>query len=408
MPAGGRAAVAGDHRYGWVLVGTLGVTEAVSWGVLYYAFAVFLIPMHLDLGFPVIQLSAAFSLALAVSALAGLAVGHWLDRHSPTVLMASGSLLAAVAVLAWSRIDSLAALYVVFVGIGLAMAMVLYEPAFIVITKWFTVRRRQALTVLTLVAAPSSLIFSPLSERLIAALGWREALVVLAVILAMVTVPLHALFLRPSPHEAATGVGHQHTVTTSVHRIRGLWWLAAAFGLASFAVGAMGVHIVALLIEAGHGSAFAALIAGLIGISQIPGRMLFGVAAGRLSRAPLVIAVFGLGVAGLLVLGSERSPLTGITFAVLFGMSSGMATLLRATLIGDLYGPTRYGLISSVPSAFVTGGRAAAPLAGALVALLAGGYGALPWLLAGSLVLASVCAFIALEHASGEQRTRPA
>jgi hypothetical protein len=36
--------------YGWVLVGALGVTEVISWGVLYYAFSVFLTPMEIDLG----------------------------------------------------------------------------------------------------------------------------------------------------------------------------------------------------------------------------------------------------------------------------------------------------------------------------------------------------------------------
>ena len=32
--------------YGWLLVGTLGITETISWGVLYYAFSVFLTPME--------------------------------------------------------------------------------------------------------------------------------------------------------------------------------------------------------------------------------------------------------------------------------------------------------------------------------------------------------------------------
>ena len=36
--------------YGWVLVGALGVTEVISWGVLYYAYSVFLTPMETDLG----------------------------------------------------------------------------------------------------------------------------------------------------------------------------------------------------------------------------------------------------------------------------------------------------------------------------------------------------------------------
>ena len=52
----------------WGIVGALSVTETVSWGILYYAFAAFLIPMHDELGYSTAQLTGAFSLALAVSA----------------------------------------------------------------------------------------------------------------------------------------------------------------------------------------------------------------------------------------------------------------------------------------------------------------------------------------------------
>jgi hypothetical protein len=39
-----------DPRYGWTIVAVLAVTETVSWGVLYYAFAVFQVPMQHELG----------------------------------------------------------------------------------------------------------------------------------------------------------------------------------------------------------------------------------------------------------------------------------------------------------------------------------------------------------------------
>src|SRR5215213_7440054 len=63
----------------WGIVGALSVTESVSWGILYYAFAVFLLPMQHELGYSAAQLTGAFSLALLVSAVAGLAVDR--DRH---------------------------------------------------------------------------------------------------------------------------------------------------------------------------------------------------------------------------------------------------------------------------------------------------------------------------------------
>ena len=58
------------------------------------------------------------------------------------------------------------------------MAAVLYEPAFIVLAKHFpdAGERRRAMTALTLVAALASFIFLPLSQALIDAHGWRDAL----------------------------------------------------------------------------------------------------------------------------------------------------------------------------------------------------------------------------------------
>jgi MFS family permease len=113
--------------------------------------------------------------------------------------MTAGSLAGGLLVLAWSQVHDLVLFYLVWIGIGLAMACVLYEAAFTVVTKWFRVRRRQALTAVTLVGGWASFVFSPLSSWLIDVQGWRHALITLAIILAAATVPLHGLFLRPPP-----------------------------------------------------------------------------------------------------------------------------------------------------------------------------------------------------------------
>lgn len=160
-----------DPAYGWLIVGALGVTETVSYGVLIYAFGVLLVPMERDLGWAPVALTGAYSLALLTSGLAIPAGGRWLDRGSPRLLMTTGSVLAALLVLAWSRVSTLPELYLVFAGLGLTMALVLYEPAFIVVTKWCQRRRNAALTSLTMIAGLASFIFSPLTERLVGADG---------------------------------------------------------------------------------------------------------------------------------------------------------------------------------------------------------------------------------------------
>ncbi|MCS7255642.1 MAG: MFS transporter, partial [Thermomicrobium sp.] len=55
-----------DRGYAWVIVATLALTETVSWGILYYGFAVFLVPMEREFGWSRASLTGAFSLALLV------------------------------------------------------------------------------------------------------------------------------------------------------------------------------------------------------------------------------------------------------------------------------------------------------------------------------------------------------
>src|SRR5262245_52968108 len=67
--------------YGWVVVGTLAITEPISWGILYYGFGVMLTPMQQELGWSQPQLTGAFSLMLLISGISAVPVGRWLDRH---------------------------------------------------------------------------------------------------------------------------------------------------------------------------------------------------------------------------------------------------------------------------------------------------------------------------------------
>jgi MFS family permease len=389
--------------YGWAIVAVLAVTETISWGVLYYAFAVFLPSMQHELGWSKTELTGAFSLALATSALAAFPVGHWLDRHSPRPLMTLGSLGGALLVLAWSQVHALLLFYLIWVGIGLAMACVLYEPAFTVVTKWFHARRRQALTAVTLVGGWASFVFSPLSNGLIVAQGWRHALITLAVILASATVPLHAVFLRPAPahdqQERADIAGHLPTAVLEPQVAAevaigsaSFWYLTAAFVISSFAISAVGVHLFSYVLAGGRSAAFAAFAAGLMGLMQVPGRLVFVAAARFLPRRHEAPAVFLLQGVGLAVLAAATSA-GGVLVAVsLFGMGNGMATLVRATAIADAYGATSYGSIAGAAAAFATGARAIAPVAAAALYVAFGGYKPLLWLLVVGSALAALAA----------------
>jgi MFS family permease len=409
-----------DVYYGWVMVLTLALTETTSWGILYYAFTVFLTPMQEELGWSRAAMTGAFSLALLLSGAAGIPTGRWLDRHGPRLLMALGSCAATLLVLAWAGVQNLTTFYLIWVGIGLTMAAVLYEPAFYVVATWFVRQRGRALTALTLIAGLASVIYIPLAGWLVQRQGWRGALYSLAVILAVSTIPPHACVLRRRPEdlgltpdgtpaglperpaEAAEAPGVPAGVAL---RDAAFWWLSAAFFLGQLATAAVAVHLVPYLIGQGYAPEFAAVIAGLIGVMALPGRLIFTPLGDRLPRQRVTACLFLVQTLALLVLLLAHGVVGVYTFVVLFGMGFGAMTPARAALVADLYGPRHYGQINGVLALFVTASRALAPVSAGAVYDWVGHYQPMFW----GLLVASAIATVAvlLVRQKGELLDKP-
>ena len=402
--------------YGWVITLALAVSETVSWGIVYYSFSVFLLPMETELGATRAQLSFAFSLALLVSGVAAISIGRWIDRHGARRLMMAGSLLAAGLVWAWSRVTTLGELYLIFAGLGLAMAAVLYDPAFAVLAVWFERRRRHAMTLLTLVAGLASTIFVPLATMLLERLGWRTALGVLALILLVVTVPLHALILRRRPEDlgltpdgavlSGSGEGSgpralANALPGVIVRQASFWLFTAAFVLSSSVSVAAGVHFVPYLLGQNQSPSSAATLAGAVGLMQLPGRIFFGPLGHRAPRRWLLAGILAMQGGAVLLLVGTPSLGRLIVFVILFGMANGMLTLARATSIAELYGTVHYGSISGLMSCWATLARAAGPTAVALLYTAAGGRydGALVFM-AGVMAIAAMAYFVAEQRSA--------
>jgi MFS family permease len=345
--------------YPWLLTLTLGFTETVSWGVLFYAFSVLVEPMEAELGWTRAELTGAFSFALVVLAVAGVGVGHWLDRHGPRLLMTAGSILGVGLMLAWSQVRDIGAFYVIWILMGLCWSATLYSPAFATITAHFRERRTEALTVVTLMAGLASTIFYPLTAWLVSQLGWRFALVALAAILAVSTILPHALVLRKAQareeqHEPSLSLG-------DALRHPSFRWLA--LGFVCFALGSgVNVHLVPYFSGRGFDLGTAAAIAGLVGAMQVVGRLVFAPLERRASPSVLVALVYALQPAAILLLLLASGAWVPFVFVFLFGAGRGMDTLLRNTVVARLYGPRRFASIQGVLGLVITVALAAGPV----------------------------------------------
>jgi MFS family permease len=394
----------GKLYYGWVILLALAFGQITSWGILYYGFSVFVGPMQTDLGWSRAALTGGFSLALLASGIAGLVVGRWLDRHGPRLLMTVGSIAAALLLVAWSGVNSLPAFYAIFIGLGITMAMVHYEPAFAAVATWFVRGRSRALTILTFVAGFASVIYIPLIARLVEAYGWRTALVALGILLALLTIPPHALILRRRPEDLgllpdgaraptdATSPAapvEESIPTATAIRSTSFRWLTIGFCLAFFANVAATVHLIPYLTDHGFSPGFAAGAAGAIGLLALPGRVIFTPLGGRVSRRFVAASIFAIQAVALVVLVAIPSTIGVAGFVVLFGLGFGAITPARAGLVADLYGRANYGSISGVLALFVTGARSLAPVAAGLLYGAFSGYGPVFWLL---VVIAALAA----------------
>ena len=360
--------------YRWWMVGALAVTSTAGYGVLTYAFAVLLVPMQEALGADRTVVTGAQTVSLLAAALAAVPAGRWLDRWGGRALMVGCSLLATLLVLAWSQVTSVAALYAVSFGLGVASAGVLYEAAFAVVVTWFEdPRRGTAMLAVTIVGGFASTIFMPLTAVLVEGYGWRQALVVLGLVYGGLTVPLHLLVRRPGTVVRRRRGEARRGIAGAV-RDPGYWLIAGVFVAQGVGIFVVGVHLVAYLRELGHAPTVAANVAGLLGVMSVTGRVVTTLAARRygLVVVAVVFVVQAVGLVLLPVVGQVLVAAVGCVLAV--GLGFGVSTIARPTLLADRYGVAGYATLAGLLAAVLTVTKALAPLGAAWLRTAAGSY----------------------------------
>ena len=359
------------HGLRWVLL-ALCVTEITSWGVLYYAFTVLSEQITADTGWSAPAVTAAFSAGLVTSALVGIPVGRWLDRVGPRWIMTAGSVLGVVSVLAVVAAPNYGWFVAAWVLAGVAMSAIFYAPAFAALTRFFGAGAVRALTVLTLVAGFSSTVFAPLTAALSAHLSWRHTYIVLAAVLAVITIPAHFFGLRrPWPEVDTRYVVEAPTRTT---RSRPFLALVAAFALAGLASYAVIANLVPLMSQRGISTSAAAVALGLGGAGQVMGRLGYQLLVRRVGVVPRTALVMAGVAATTVLLGVFSSYAALVIVAVGAGVMRGIMTLLQATAVSERWGSTHYGHLSALLNAPIMIATAVGPFVGAALASFLGGY----------------------------------
>ena len=330
-----------------LLCGALVVT--LSMGIR-HGFGLWLQPITQDQGWT----RQTFSLAIAVQNLAwgvaGVFAGMLADRLGAFRVLVLGAALYALG-LAGMALAPTPLLFTLTAGVlvGMAQAGTTYAVVYGVIGRQISPERRSWAMGVTAAAGSFGQFFMvPVEGQLILQLGWKNALLVLA-LMALVIAPL-AFGLREPRASGAAASRREQTIgqaLTEAFRYRSFVLLMAGYFVCGFQVVFIGVHMPSYLRDHGLAPQVASYALALIGLFNVVGTYVAGSLGQRLAKRKILAFIYlGRAVAIGVFLLAPLSPLSVYLFAAVIG-SLWLSTVPPTnSIIADTFGVAHMSMLS--------------------------------------------------------------
>ena len=331
------------------LILSLGLTQIVGYGTLYYGFAVMAPAIATDLGVPLSLVFAVFSATLLAGAFAAPATGRFIDRAGARRALMLGSGIGAVALAVLAAAPGFGGFVAGMALVEVATLLATYDAAFAAVSQALgQPHARRAITQMTLMGGFASTVFWPLTGWIMAQADWRTAALTFAALHLCVCLPLHAALPRapltapPRPHAPRRPLPDHPPLPAAAHP-RAMRLVGASFALAGFVFSAVTAGWVVMLAALGVGQTTALAAGALMGPAQVAVRLADMLLGGHLHPLRSTLIALGLLVAALAVLGLAGTTVAGaFVFAALFGLSQGLTSIVRGTVPLALFGPVGY------------------------------------------------------------------
>ena len=212
-------------------------------------------------------------------------------------------------------------------------------------------QRSMAFGICTAAGSAGMFLFAPLSQGLISALGWSDALVWLGVM--MLLVPLLAIPLRGnSSSSISAATDYKQTIGEALKEAlghRSYVLLVAGFFVCGYQVAFITAHFPAYIGDLGIDARYAVIALALIGFFNIIGSLASGVISQRYSK-PYFLAWIYIGrsivVTAFLLL--PQTPTTVVVFAILMGLLWLSTVPPTNALVAIMFGTKHLGLLGGV------------------------------------------------------------
>ena len=350
--------------YGWWNVFACFVGLSLSYAMFtVFLFGTFVGPLEAEFGWQRGPMSLALTIANITVVVASPLMGSIVDRLGVRRVMLVSVSLMGLCVASMSQLTgNIWHYYLMHLLIPLLGAGTLPLTYSRVIISWFANKRGIALGVSLAGFGVGATLIPALAQFMIEQWGWREAYLVFAALILMVSLPLTALLLRETPAEMGLEVDGESTPQEAnkpfqhcdaslglsgieALRTRSYWLVFVSFFLVGIGITSVLAHLVPMLIDRGVEPAVAVLCMSSLGIGLIVGRILAGYLMDYFF-APRVAALFLGGLlGGVMILATGASGPIVFLAAILVGLATGSEISEIAYIVSRYFGRKAFGLI---------------------------------------------------------------
>ena len=362
-----RAAVAARRGlfYGWYIVAAGAWTNFLVIGLVTFSFGVFIDSMRFELGWSVAAISLGVSLRSFEQGLLAPVTGVMIDRLGPRRMAITGIIFTSIGLVVFSQARSLEIYYLSSLILAFGQSLGSLQPFSAALMFWFQRKRGRAMGLLN-TGNGAGYLMTPGVALLVTHIGWRETLLLAAVVVFVPGIPL-AMVLRDRPEPygyamdgdapAPAGADAPPPEASGMSVGEGLrtptfYLLSVSTALAGGVIISWIVHQVPHMQSVGFSLGGAAAVAGVYGACQLGLRPIVGWMGDRFGRVRLYSSAFVMQGVGLIIfanLTSERLWLLPFYYAA-FAFGNSTWIVLQMTLIADYFGPRRFATLRGFAS----------------------------------------------------------
>ena len=339
-------------RRAWFILAGGFLAFTISAGLM-HAYSVFLLAFIAEFRWTRAESSIAYSVGQVVGGVSSPLVGGMVDRLGARRMVLLGGCLLALGLLGSAFATSLwqvVLLYGVVMTLGAnCISMVVFAP---LSSRLFVARRGMAMSMLQSANGFGRAISAPIAQLMVSEVGWRHAYLLQAGVMAVLVLPLAALFRGAEQTPIAKPVTDNALArdwsVAEAMRTRHFWLLFTVYGLTSIGSFLVSLHQLAFAVDRGFDPLYAAFVLGLGSLLALPGVILTGTISdyiGREGAAILAYAISIVGVAAALLIDNADQHLLFWVHACFFGITWGARGPAITAKTADLFGGPRLGTI---------------------------------------------------------------